>query len=187
MHTANLTTELSKLTFMKSFPFILLLVVLFSGCQKELSLENTPDDIDEPGNYLTDYTTIKVYVDHEMPEDWIEPINEAIASWNDLQLRPHFELADAITYDTHIFAADREESMLAYADFPTETKKPGKYIVVNRNRVLSREGKTSIIRHELGHILGIEHVTSRTSIMNPLPEDGMTFTEEDIIWLKSLF
>jgi hypothetical protein len=115
-------------------------------------------------------SNIKIYV--STPASWAIPIDVAIAAWNKtdclikFSVTPNLSEANVVIKTTLV--SDFPFGVAALTSLPVDDGKPGKLIRLNPGYntgiVLGTAGKTEVIAHELGHVVGLEHTDETNGV-----------------------
>ena len=106
---------------------------------------------------------IKIYVDSDIPSNWVGGINDAIDYWNDIhETQVQFKLtSNSSEAQIQISSYQDSPSTIAVAELPQSSGQTGSYLKINTDGNQYYSGNSTflknVITHELGHNIGLMH------------------------------
>ncbi len=161
--------------------------------------------------FWTQRFPIKIYVTDRFPEEKIISLQKAIYIWNESvshnifnidvskisnSSEPQKDNKNLIYWKTDWYSDDtRNATTLMYAE--SNNIKEADILLNAKNYVFSAGSPsqyetdlTSVLIHELGHVLGLDHSNSEDSVMQPLLSDGeerLTISSSDIANVQCMY
>jgi hypothetical protein len=140
--------------------------------------------VNQPGPF-TNFNIIKIAVDSTIERGWQEALVKEVQEWNSLKTITFLFVNSG--WDVRVEHDTLSALYAAISTMPYDDK-PGMSITINDlQNGAPAIIKNAILRHELGHILGIRHITDRVSFINPSVTATTVFTDEDIRMIRKLF
>ena len=140
---------------------------------------------DEGIRFISKDSVISFYFSPDVPNTWKESLQAASKEWEGI-INKKFIQGSKEKHTTYIRVKDMQLDWMASARYPNQWGNTGDTLSININHLhIPGWQQKMVLQHELGHLIGLVHIYSVSSVMNSPVRTG--FTSYDSLIIKKLF